>query len=189
MNTQAILSYLPQAQRHYDALRAYYQNLSFREAVDNAARGRIPLNSSNCSFAATGFDGHQHRIGHDKCREGAEALLETEIFQRLERAQSFEDIMDITNEVAGRIERLGPLWSYDTALRIALHRDWHPRNVYLQTGARGGANILRDQGLISPMELRGRRHVSRSAFPTFLQQYEPYMIEHLLCVAKRENWL
>lgn len=109
-------------------------------------------------------------------------------WEELEQANSFEDLFRVTEKVRQATYRLGDLWSYDTAQRIALHKGWYPIEVYLQSGAYEGARVLSNEGHIEPSSLRRNRSVSKDVFPGFLNQLKPYLIENILCVGKREGW-
>jgi hypothetical protein len=183
-----IEKYVPQAEQYYADVEQYYKSLNFQDAVKNAAQAIIPAGIKSCSTNKTAFAGHQRRVGKEKCKEGAEKLLTDPYWRELERAKSFEDIFRVTEKVKQTTYRLGDLWSYDTAQRIALHKGWFPKEVYLQSGAYEGAKVLRDKGYMTSSSLRGKRSVSKELFPDFLKKLKPYLIENILCVAKREGW-
>ncbi|MEO9850322.1 MAG: hypothetical protein ABJH72_24625 [Reichenbachiella sp.] len=188
MKIKEIQDYIPQAQQYYSDVEDYYRSLSFEEAVQNAAQAIIPSGIKSCSTSKTAFASHQRRVGKKKCKEGAEKLLTHPFWSELENAKSFEDIFRVTEKVKAQTERLGDLWSYDTAQRIALHKGWYPNEVYLQSGAKDGAKSLVKEGHVKSLVLKGKRHVKREHFPDILKELKPYLIENILCVGKREGW-
>jgi len=188
MKTKEIQDYIPQAQQYYSDVEDYYQGLSFEEAVRKAAQAIIPSGINSCSTSKTAFAGHQRRVGKNKCKEGGEKLLSDPFWLELENAKSFEDIFRVTEIVKVKTDRLGDLWSYDTAQRIALHKGWYPNEVYLQSGAKDGARVLVREGYIEGFNVRGNRHINREHFPDILRELKPYLIENILCVGKREGW-
>lgn len=183
-----IEKYIPQAKQYYLDVENYYKDLSFQDAVRNAARAVIPSSIRSCTTSKTAFAGHQRRVGKMKCKEGADKLLTDPYLQELKQANSFEDIFRVTEKVRQATYRLGNLWSYDTAQRIALHKGWHPTEVFLQSGAYDGAKVLKEEGYIDNSSIRSQRSVSKDVFPDFLNHLDPYLIENILCVGKREGW-
>lgn len=122
------------------------------------------------------MDEHQRRVGYANCDLGAEKLKSKEI--EIEAAESFEDILAITEDVRKNNEtsRLGSLWSYDTALRIGFYKKLFPKHVYLHAGARDGAvNVV---GSL----LAKKERLNKEAFPNDFQVMEPYEIEGYLCI-------
>lgn len=183
-----IKAYIDEAEEYYSNVEEYYKSLSFKEAVRNAAQAIVPSNIKSCTKGKTSFAGHQRRVGKQKCKEGAEMLLTHPYWIELEKAKSFEEIFNVTEKVKHKIYRLGDLWSYDTAQRIALHKGWYPKEVYLQSGAFDGAKILAELRYMDGMILKGKRSVSNKSLPNFLSKLDPYLIENILCIGKRENW-
>jgi len=183
-----IETYVPQAEEYYSEVEVYYKSLTFLEAVKQAANAIVPSGMASCSTSKTSFAGHQRRVGKTKCKEGAEKLLTHPNWAELEAAKSFEDIFRVTEKVKKNTQKLGDLWSYDTAQRIALHKGWHPKEVYLQSGAHEGIQVLVDEGLIDNSEIKGKRSVPKEALPDFMVKLEPYVIENILCVGKSEGW-
>ncbi|MFT7035953.1 MAG: hypothetical protein ACJA2S_004478 [Cyclobacteriaceae bacterium] len=188
-NRKELVEYLlTRAFNYYRGVEVYYKGMSFIEAVKQAANAKVPSSSTSCSRNGTSFAGHQRRVGKKKCKEGAEMLLKHPYWGELEKAQSFEDIFKVTEQVKRNVLKLGDLWSYDTAQRIALHKGWYPQDVYLQSGAYNGIQILRDKGFIDNAAIKGKRYISVKAIPEFLSKLEPFLIENILCVGKREGW-
>lgn len=188
MKINEIEAYIPVAEQYYAEVEQYYKSLNIQDAVENAAQAIIPAGIRSCSKTKTVFAGHQRRVGKSKCNKGAEKLLTGSYWDELEKAKSFEDIFLVTEKVRRATYRLGNLWSYDTAQRIALHKGWHPAEVYLQSGAYEGAKVLREKGYVPPTSLRGKRSVSIEIFPDFLKNLKPFLIENILCVGEKNGW-
>ncbi len=72
----------------------------------------------------------------------------------------------------------GRLPVYDVALRIGAFLKVLPERVYLQSGARKGARAL---GLDAT-----QRSLPMSAFPPAFHRLEPWEVEDVLCIYKRE---
>lgn len=116
---------------------------------------------------------HQRRVGFKVANSGYELLKQRE--DDLIRCRSFEEILVITDEVSKQIYRLGPLWSYDTALRIGFQMEIYPKNVYLQAGVKNGYKKVFNQN-------PNNRFEEKNKFPKELQILEPYEIENFLCI-------
>jgi len=94
-----------------DAIKYYYESLSFEDAVRLAAQAKDPDG---------GMNNHQHRIGNKKANAGADELEKW--FNDIEKCESFEEIFKITENIKTSMWGLGDLWSYDTALRIGFNK-------------------------------------------------------------------
>lgn len=188
MKVLEIKKYIPKAKIYYQEIEIYYQDLfnkndfGFKHVIRQAAEAQIICNGKRT------FADHQHRIGRKRCEQGANELLKSKNFQDLNNANSFEDIFVITERVKNYIYRLGDLWSYDTAQRIALSKGFYPKEVYIHAGAKDGTRLLVKSSLLNSSEIRGKRKISPSVFPKELSKLEPYLIENILCVGKRESW-
>ncbi|MFA0963948.1 hypothetical protein AB9P05_19230 [Roseivirga sp. BDSF3-8] len=178
MKIKEIQKYILQAQHDYANVEVYYQSLNFKNAVRKAAEAMT---------SETAFAPHQRRVGKIKCRQGADKLLSHPFWLELENARSFEDIFQVTEKVKLEIKGLGDLWSYDTAQRIAFHKGWYPKEVYLHSGAKEGVKVLVNLGYIKSSSIRGKRHIKKELFPDILRQLDPYIIENILCVGKRKG--
>jgi hypothetical protein len=60
----------------------------------------------------------------------------------LQRCRDFDDLLILLEETVGEISDIGPLYEYDTALRIGSFLDRQPERVYLHAGTREGAKIF-----------------------------------------------
>ncbi len=178
-----LVEYLPQALRYYFEMEDFYKSLEFEDAVLKAGSAILPN-----GLEPRGFARHQFRNGRHRCSEGAEELLNEPHLPKLKAASSFEEIIATTDDVKNQIFRLGHLWSYDTAQRIALHKGLYPNTVYLQSGAKDGAMMLMRHGMILKRSIWGKRTVAAEELPRFLSSFPPFLIEHIFCVAKGAGW-
>jgi len=96
----------------------------------------------------------------------------------LEQCQNFEAVHDQVKALTRRVQNLGPLYEYDTALRIAAKLGCRPRKVFLHAGARQGARVL---GLADGKSF-WPGDIPDALAP--LRELEPYEIEDVLCIYK-----
>lgn len=171
--------YYGEVEKHY---RGFNDNLE--EVIINAGKAKVPW---GCQGKNSDFAKHQWRVGEDLCAKGAKALLEYK--DGIGRAKTFNELLEFTDKVKNRIDRIGPLWSYDTAQRIGFNKGIYPQKVYLQTGAKKGAWLLAKHEMVDRKLLWGKRYVDPEIFPKALRELEPYFIENMLCVGKRKGWL
>jgi hypothetical protein len=178
MNINAIRNQIPRSADRYQGIAGFYRGMDLVDAMSD----------------------HQWRVGQLKCSQGAELLRQPGRLERIVSARNFAEIFRITEEVRFLVDRLGPLWSYDTAQKIGFHKstfqgdNYFPAKVYLQSGARVGAYILADnhEERLSRGDLRGRRFIDPSFFPRILAQQPSYLIENILCIGQHsghEDWL
>lgn len=152
--------------KHLQNVKTAFENFDLNEAIEKVALAIDPTND-NKMFS------HQRRIGFKMANSGYESLKKRE--NDLRNCQSFEEILEITNEVSKQIFRLGQLWSYDTALRIGFQKKVYPKNVYLQAGVLKGYKKIFNR---NPKD----RFEEKNKFPKELQILEPYEIENFLCI-------
>jgi len=152
---------LIEIERHF---RKFKLPSQLPEAIENAAMAVDPNGKMNS---------HQRRNGKEICQEGAIELAKYEI--EIKKAKSFEEVFAITEQIANGIDRLGPLWSYDTALRIGFAKGVYPKEVYVQSGVKKGVRKVMN-GILP----RGRS-LPLNTFPKELQKLKPYQLENFLC--------
>ncbi len=161
----------------YNRRISYYKSLpSFGEVIEYASKG-IHLNKYDTEV----MDRHQCRVGYENCDLGAKELLTRE--GDIKKADSFEEIHAITEEVRkdSKTNRLGELWSYDTALRIGFSKDVYPKHVYLHAGTREGAiNVL-------GKEIANKNKLEKEVFPKEFQVMKCYEIEAFLCIHCKDH--
>jgi hypothetical protein len=120
--------------------------------------------------------GHQRRIPRAVLQRSAGRLGAR--IKDLERARRFDDVHDVVADAIARIEGIGELTIYDTALRIAAYRRLAPTRVYLHAGTREGAYALgvsKERAWVSPEEL-----------PAPFRRLRAGEIEDCLCIYKAD---
>lgn len=152
--------------KHLQNVKTAFEKFNLKEAIEKASKSIDPTND-NKIFS------HQRRVGFKVANRGYELLKQRE--DDLKSCQSFEEILAITDKVSKQIFRLGPLWSYDTALRIGFQKEIYPKNVYLQAGVKNGYIKVFNQNPKNRFE-------EKNKFPKELQILEPYEIENFLCI-------
>lgn len=162
-----IKNYLAEDGRNLRSMKLFFEdeNLPLTEVIEIASKAINPTNNGK-------MFSHQRRIGKEKAKKGFEKLKQKKA--ELAKCQTFENILKITDNVMTEIVGLGPLWSYDTALRIGFHLKIYPTDVYIQAGVVKGY-----------VKLFGKRPKSRkipkNEFP-MLAELEAYEIENFLCI-------
>lgn len=125
--------------------------------------------------AAKGEDGK--RLSH-QCRllktviPTASAKLRRAV-KTFQRARTFDELFNMIQVVIGHIPGVGPLYVYDTALRLGAFLGLQPAEVYLHAGARDGAKRLLGNFAVSMVPL--------TQFPAVFHVLSPYEMENLLC--------
>ena len=163
---ELIQTYKKETGKHLQNVKTAFEKFNLKEAIEKGAKAIDPTND-NKMFS------HQRRVGFKVANSGYELLKQRE--NDLIRCRSFEEILVITDEVSKQIYRLGPLWSYDTALRIGFQKEIYPKNVYLQAGVKNGYKKIFNQNPKNRFE-------EKNKFPKELQILEPHEIENFLCI-------
>lgn len=120
--------------------------------------------------------GHQRRIKQTGLQKALKTLKSK--IGELRVCKSFDAIFECVSSNCSEIEGLGPLYIYDTALRIGAFSKQLPKRVHLQAGALAGARVLGLDVKNSPLLV--------SEFPRPMQRLAPYEIEDFLCIYKGE---
>lgn len=116
---------------------------------------------------------HQHRLPKSTIPAAANALVA--VAHRLRGARNFSALFSVVEQTLHPIYGAGPLYAYDTALRIGARRGLLPQVVYLHAGAKAGSIQLHI--------ITNTRHVPLTAFSAvFNTQLRAYEMENLLCV-------
>lgn len=171
LDKKIVINYQIRSGKHLQNVKSAFENFDLIEAIEKAAKAIDPTNN-NKMFS------HQRRIGYKITNSGYEILKQRE--DDLKSCQSFEEILVITDDVSKQIYRLGPLWSYDTALRIGFQKKVYPKNVYLQAGVKNGYKKIFNQNPKNRFE-------EKIKFPKELQILEPFEIENFLCILGNNN--
>ena len=122
---------------------------------------------------------HQYRISSTALENGKRILKKG--IQNENSFDSFEALHDwFSNQCSYKSGSLGlglgPLYVYDTCLRIGAYLKLMPKLVHLHSGALTGARSL--LGRVTRKKLRV------SDFPQALHALKPYEIEDFLCIYK-----
>lgn len=88
---------------------------------------------------------------------------------------NFDELHEFLGSAFSRIRGLGPLYTYDTALRLGFFLKLAPERVYLHAGTRKGARAL---------GFRNSDSVEVAALPEELTILPPHEIENFLCIFK-----
>ena len=120
--------------------------------------------------------GHQRRIRRTAIHKALK-MLKSKVGE-LKKCKSFAQIFDCVSGNCSDIEGLGPLYIYDTALRIGAFSNKLPERVHLQAGALVGARVLRLDVKNPPLPV--------GDFPKPMQRLAPHEIEDFLCIYKNE---
>lgn len=159
-----VADYIKNKRKVVEAERRFYaEKTSFQEVVSLAAKAKGPCN---------GIHPHQRRVGAKRLSEFAKSLLEA--LPDLKKLKSFEELYNAVE--ARKIEGVGELTVYDTALRIGWYLKIEPEKVYLHCGAKKGAKNL---GVGE-----GEKTISADKFPSDFHKFKPYEIEDCLCIYK-----
>lgn len=158
----------------------YYKDLSIELAIDNAVFGRYVVN--DFQFFSTHYKYFPQHVG--KQENAREELLN--IQSSLQKARDFMEVYDLVRAAVQPVApgKLGLLFFYDTALRIAASSKFFPTKVFLQAGAFDGAEAA---GLNLQEWSRERPYLDPSVFYKLsdgLRDLAPMDIETLFCIRK-----
>lgn len=151
------------AQRLHDELAWFSEKQPLRDVIVRvtAARYRDGTKLS-----------HQHRLPEDVLEQANMALQGTS--KAIHNASSFDELFNLIAGHYKKINGAGPVYTYDTALRLGAFLSKEPCDVYLHAGAREGAERLLRRPLSS-------RHVSLGLFSPAFLVLKPMEMENLLC--------
>ena len=114
---------------------------------------------------------HQHRLRKEVYRSAARKLRRYEA--ALKGCLTFDELHAMVDRLFKPVPGAGPVFTYDTALRIgvSIKPPLRPDRVYLHAGSLGGARKLNVRGRTVPV----------TAFPDFAS-LSAHEIENLLCL-------
>ena len=141
---------------------------------------KLPSIKEVINRAARAVDDQNKRYSHQR-RLYSASLIEAErrmIFKldSIESCLSFDALYSLLSDLFTPVYGLGPLYIYDTALRLGAKRHLHPTVVYLHAGTRTGARAL---GLDVSSSF-----IKVANFPQPIQILAPQEIEDFLCIFK-----
>lgn len=160
--------------RHYDSHhrprveqeRTWFAgSQSIAEAITRAS---LATNSRGKRFS------HQRRIPRRALYEARERLLHCA--DALANAPDFDALLAVITSALEDIPRTGPLYRYDTALRISYYLGILPSRVYLHAGTRTGARALH-----LPFS---NHYLDIAQLPAELRGRPAHEVEDILCIYK-----
>jgi len=126
---------------------------------------------------------HQHRLVGQTLEDFSNTLLTME--SMIQKCKEFDILFEIVKSC--KIRGIGELTIYDTALRIGIFLNVMPTSVYFFRGAREGVMLLFNKGYL--IDVKSKNLVITllvSNFPTEFNHLEPFQIEQLLCMYKKD---
>jgi hypothetical protein len=148
-------------------LHEFEREPSLEMAIERASLAEWP---SGARFS------HQRRIPAATLTECRRRLLRR--VSEIRRCKSYEELHDFVAATVAGVYRAGPLYIYDTALRIGAKLGLAPSLVFLHAGALDGARALGFD--------RSCKTLSLSKLPKELRSLAPHEIEDVLCIYKAQ---
>lgn len=151
----------------------YFKKLTSEESIKIASSGKCENKKKHP---------HQKRLKSSALENGSNVLCsnskELTIYKDFDKLQStVKRLIDGNKTKNPDTTGLGPLYIYDTSLRIASKLDIAPNFVYLHAGALEGAGkLLRIRVKTEKLEI--------NKFPEEFKELEAHEIENLLCLYK-----
>lgn len=146
--------------------------------VDAATALKGPSNIKNNKHP------HQYRISKANLQSFSKKLSKKE--QEIRKCKNFSELHNVVNNC--KIKGVAELTVYDAALRIGCKLGIKPNYIYLHRGTKEGASILFNKDFL-------RFRIKQTKLPTSLEvnnlpkefgTLEPYQIEQLLCIFKKQ---
>jgi hypothetical protein len=119
---------------------------------------------------------HQYRLKEVALKQAQQILLSES--KAIAQSKDFDDLFIQIETVCQGIRGLGPLYVYDTSLRIGAKLNLLPGKVYLHAGTWVGARNLGLDSKAKALEI--------SQMPPELGKLEAYEIEDVLCIYKND---
>jgi hypothetical protein len=127
--------------------------------------------------------GHQRRVGHERLKKYAQALLSENNIERIKKAvrsRNFHNVYLVFEEETKNHYMVSSLTAYDVAQRICSIYGIDPEFVYLHTGTTEGAKNL-------GIKTRGKECLEMKDLPVWLtSSLGPADIENFLCIYKED---
>lgn len=151
---------------------------TLQQCIKDAATAlKGPIKTKHCKHL------HQHRLVGQTLEDFSNSLLTMEV--KIQKCKEFDILFEIVKSC--KISGIGELTIYDTALRIGSYLNVMPTRVYLFRGAREGAMILFKKGYLIDVKLKNLGSTLLvSNFPKEFRSLEPFQIEQLLCIYKKD---
>lgn len=127
---------------------------------------------------------HQYRISKANLESFSKKLLKNEL--EIRKCKNFSELHNVVNNC--KIKGIAELTVYVTTLRIGCKLGIKPKYIYLHRGTKEGASILFNKEFlefrIKQTKLPTTLEVNN--FPKEFVALEPYQIEQLLCIFKKQ---
>ena len=171
MNWNAIIRHYKSVHypNHIEEHKWFKNQTLLSNAIQNAA---LSINQKGKRFD------HQRRLKISCLENACQILLRLE--NRIKRCRTFDELINLIKDTLQNVAGVGELYYYDTALRIGAKLGLSPQRIYLHSGTRQGAKMLR----IS----KGRSWIETKDVPKELQSLTPDEIEDILCIYKSRFW-
>ena len=175
-------SYIKKAIRKYKNSRNSHEDTYIQHIVNNQHdTTKVIEIAASAVDTANRLHSHQYRVGKKVLAKFGERLLEAA--SEVTAAKNFDSIYSAIE--SKKIDRVGDLTIYDTALRIAYSKPGcMPDKIYLHTGTRTGVrNIV--------PKLANRKYILKSDLPAVLSNSDltPAELEDLLCHISSGNYI
>lgn len=148
-----------------EQIEQFHRKHSLNDAIHYAA---LAINQNEKRFS------HQRRLKRNALNKAKKLLVGVE--GHLNACLSFDDLHKLLVDLFSPVSGLGPLYIYDTALRLGAYLKLNPQHVYLHAGTRVGARAL-------SLDISGEM-LEASDFPKSVQVLAPHEIEDFLCIYK-----
>ncbi len=143
----------------------YFRNMpNFNECLNNAA---LAINHKGKRYR------HQSRINKKTLYEAKDILLDNK--RQIKEIDNFDKLFTRIDTLLKSVDGIGPLYIYDTSLRIGSYLGYLPNKVYLHAEARTGARRL---------GFKNKNSIEMTEFKNELQYIEPFEVEDILCLYK-----
>jgi hypothetical protein len=153
------------AQAELDSFR---RQPSFAAAIETAA---LAIDSHrNKRFS------HQYRITRDALQQAKVILLRAK--SKLRSCTSFNELHTLLCQLLTGVRGVGPLYCYDTALRIGAYLKLRPKKVYLHAGT------LKEARSLLPHLDRSSGTLETSQLPREFRLLRPHEVEDFLCMRR-----
>lgn len=146
-------------------LQFFARQATFRDAIEMAGLAKTASGKRHS---------HQWRLREETLEQARDNLGIAD----LQSTRSFAQLKRAIERAVGRIDGIGSLTVYDTALRLGAFLGLEPDVVYLHAGTRVGASAL---GLKTD-----REWIEIESLPQELRQLKAREVEDLLCIYKEQ---
>jgi len=161
-------------------LDAYRELGNPGEVLEHAAYSRDLVAGRHAGVPGARSDkrhGHQRRIRKEAMAKALKRFRAEA--DEINSSASFEELYNRIKGICDSTKGLGPVYAYDTALRIGAFLKKRPKDVYLHAGVLEGARILKRAGVLQWDGKQSR--LPKKVFPLEIQRLAAHQIEDFLC--------